>query len=168
MKLTALKDHKAYRHLIVYGISMFALLFLLKWLHWKFLIVGHSTDIYIGLVALLFTLLGIWIAKQIVKPKIETRVVEKLETVVVEKIVYLEAETNTELNKEEINNLNLSSRELEVLALVAQGMSNSEIAEKLFLSLSTIKTHVSNLFVKMDVKRRTQLIEKSRRLKITH
>jgi NarL family two-component system response regulator LiaR len=62
--------------------------------------------------------------------------------------------------------LDLSKREVEVLALMAEGYSNQEIAEKLFVSLNTIKTHTSRIFEKMDVKRRTQAVEMAKRLNI--
>lgn len=65
-----------------------------------------------------------------------------------------------------IHKLEVSKREMEVLALIAEGLSNQEIAEKLFISESTIKTHVSNLFVKLDVKRRTQAVSKAKELNI--
>jgi Response regulator containing a CheY-like receiver domain and an HTH DNA-binding domain len=71
------------------------------------------------------------------------------------------------INEAELKKLNLTTREYEVLQLITQGYRNAEIAEKLFLSLSTVKTHVSNLFVKMDVKTRTQAVEKANRLRIT-
>ena len=70
------------------------------------------------------------------------------------------------INEAELKKLNLSNREYEVLQLLVKGYSNAEIAENLFLSLSTIKTHVSSLFIKMDVRSRTQAIEKAKRLKI--
>jgi two-component system, NarL family, response regulator LiaR len=71
------------------------------------------------------------------------------------------------INEAELKKLNLSTREYEVMQLLTQGHTNSEIADKLFLSLSTIKTHISNLLIKMDVKNRTQAVEKANRLKIT-
>ena len=58
------------RHVVLYGALLAVLVFALKWLQWKFLIVDNAIDIYIGLIALLFTGLGIWIANQLVKPKI--------------------------------------------------------------------------------------------------
>ena len=70
------------------------------------------------------------------------------------------------INEMELKKLNLTTREYEVLQLVVKGHSNSDIAEILFLSLSTVKTHVSNLYVKMHVKRRGQAIEKAKRLRI--
>lgn len=92
----------------------------------------------------------------------------KIETVIIEKTVYEKLLTDEELLalEKEKQKLGLSSREMEVLQLMAQGLSNQEIADKLFLSVPTVKTHSSNLFFKLDVKRRTQAIEKARQLKI--
>ena len=146
------------RHLVLYGVLLAILVFILKWLQWKFLIVDNSLDIYVGLIAVFFTVLGIWIATQLVKPKIEK--------VIVEREIFLEVRPDFEINETELKKLNLSSREYEVLQLLSRGCSNADIADKLFLSLSTVKTHVSNLFFKMDVKSRTQAIEKAKRLKI--
>ncbi|HTF21450.1 MAG TPA: response regulator transcription factor [Chryseolinea sp.] len=146
---------KRSRHIVVYAALLSALVFLLKWLQWKYLIADYSMEIYVGIVAVAFTSLGLWIATQLTKPKVQT--------VVVEKEVYLKAP----VNEAELAKLNLTNREYEVLKLLTQGCSNAEIAEHLFLSLSTIKTHVSNLFVKMDVKNRTQAVEKANRLKLT-
>ncbi|MEQ1585377.1 MAG: response regulator transcription factor [Cyclobacteriaceae bacterium] len=146
------------RHIILYGLFMAILVFILKWLQWKYLITDNSSDIYIGLIAVFFTLLGTWIATQLAKPKIQT--------VIVEKEVYLTRPGEVAINETELKNLNLTTREYEVLQLLTQGYTNAEVAEKLFLSLSTIKTHVSNLFVKMDVKNRTQAVEKANRLRI--
>jgi DNA-binding CsgD family transcriptional regulator len=146
------------RHLLLYGSLLAILVFALKWMQWKFLIVDNSLDIYIGLIAVFFTILGIWVATQLVKPKVEK--------VIVEKEVYIPPPDPIMINESELKKLNLSSREYEVLQLLAKGYSNADIAKNLFLSLSTVKTHVSNLFLKMDVKSRTQTIEKARRLKI--
>jgi len=146
------------RHLLLYGILLALLVLLLKWLQWKFLIVDNSIDIYIGLIAIFFTMLGIWVATQLVKPKVEKLIVEKE--------VYIPQPQPFSVNEDELKKLNLSAREYEVLQLLAKGYSNAEIAKALFLSVSTVKTHVSNLFFKMDVKSRTQTIEKARRLRL--
>nr|WP_295200421.1 response regulator transcription factor [Sediminibacterium sp.] len=143
----------------MYALLMALLVFALKWMQWKYLITDHSLDIYIGLIAVFFTLLGIWVASQLTKPKVET--------VVVEKQVYITPPEEFVLNEAELQKLNLTSREYEVLQQLSKGLSNAEIAEQLFLSLSTVKTHVSNLLFKMDVKNRTQAIEKAKRLKLT-
>lgn len=147
------RKHKA---TIIYSISLALLLFLLKWLELRFIIFDHSFEIYIGLIAIIFTALGIWLALKLSKPKIET--------VVVEKEVYVTRNENFVANTALISQLELSKRELEILGLMAQGHSNEEIAAKLFVSLSTVKTHNQNLFVKLDVKRRTQAVEKAKRL----
>jgi len=150
------------RSLILYGVLLAFLIFLLKWLQWKFLIVDNSIEIYIGLIAVFFTILGIWVATQLVKPKVETIT----ETVIIEKEIYIPRPEDFSVNQRELEKLNLSTREYEILQLLARGYSNADVAGNLFLSLSTIKTHVSNLYLKMDVKSRTQAIEKAKRLKI--
>ena len=153
--MTFLKHSK---HIILYGLILAVLIFALKWAQWKFLIVDNSIDIYIGLIAVFFTTLGVWVATQLVKPKVQT--------VVVEREIIVRQPEKFVLNETELKRLDLSNREYEVLQLMAKGLSNADIAKNLFLSLSTVKTHVSNLFIKMDVKSRTQAIEKAKRLKI--
>lgn len=127
-------------------------------------------EIYTGAIAIIFTVLGIWLALQLTKPKVETVYVEKevyLEKeVIIEKEVYINQASTFSINETEIANLGISKRELEVLQLMASGMSNSEIAERLFVSLNTVKTHSSKLFEKMDVKRRTQAVEKAKKLSL--
>ena len=143
---------------IAYSISLAFLLFLLKWLELRFIIFDHSFEIYIGFIAVIFTALGIWLALKLSKPKIET--------IVVEKEVYVNRNENFALNTSLVSQLELSKRELEMLSLLAQGHSNQEIAAKLFVSLSTVKTHIQNLFEKLDVKRRMQAVEKAKRLSL--
>lgn len=149
---------RRHKSTILYSLSLASLLFLLKWLELRFIIVNHSFEIYIGFIALIFTALGIWLALKLSKPKIET--------VVVEKEVYVNKKEDFVLNASLVSRLELSKRELEILALLAQGHSNQEIAAKLFVSLSTVKTHNQNLFEKLDVKRRTQAVEKAKRLNL--
>ena len=146
------------RHIILYGFILAILVFALKWLQWEFLIVDNSIDIYIGLIAVFFTILGVWVATQLVKPKVLT--------IVVEKEIYVTPPEKGIINEAELKKFGLSNREYEVLQLLAKGYSNADISENLFLSLSTVKSHVSNLFVKLDVKSRTQAAEKAKRLKI--
>lgn len=149
---------KNFRHILVYGLILAVLVFALKWLQWKFVLVDNAIDIYIGAIALFFTILGIWVASHIMNPKVETLIVEK-------EIIVQQPEVFT-LNTAELQKLNLNNREYEVLQLLAKGHSNADIAANLFLSVSTIKTHVSNLYFKMDVKSRTQAITKAKQLKI--
>lgn len=144
------------RPAILYGISLAALLFLLRWLELRMIIFRSSYELYIGAIAVIFTALGIWLASKLARPKIETVIVEK--EVYVTKADTFAPDTASAAQPE------LSKRELEILELLAQGHSNQEIAEKLFVSLSTVKSHNQNLFQKLDVKRRTQAVEKAKRL----
>lgn len=154
----AFRQLAKYKHPILYGISLAALLFILKWLELRFLIIDHALEIYVGAIALIFTALGIWLALKLAKPKVQT--------VVIEKEVYKIPAPDFTANEAGPEKTGLSKRELEVLQLIAEGLSNQEIAARLFVSLNTIKTHSSRIFEKLDVKRRTQAIEKAKRLNL--
>jgi ATP/maltotriose-dependent transcriptional regulator MalT len=126
-------------------------------LEYKFVIIDHALEIYVGAIALIFTILGIWLALKLNKPK--------LQTVLVEKEIYIQKqEPGFVPDDAMLLKMGISKREWEVLSLMSQGFSNQEIANQLFLSLNTVKTHGSNLFFKLEVKRRTQAIEKGKRL----
>jgi len=146
-----------YGRFFFYGISMAILLFLLKWLELRFIIFDHAFEIYVGAIALIFTGLGIGIALKLSRPRVET--------IVVEKEVYIREGSFT-LNEHELAKLNISKRELEVLQLMSDGLSNGEIADRLYVSLSTVKTHSRNLFDKLGVTRRTQAIDKAKKLSL--
>lgn len=148
---------KQNKELISYAIAMAILLLLLRLLEYKFLVLEYKVEIYAGTIAIIFLLIGIWVANKVTKPKVETIVVEK------EVKIFQE---NFSVNTEAIETLKISSRELEVLQLMAKGLSNQEIADALFVSLHTIKTHNANLFEKLDVKRRTQAVEVAKKLQI--
>jgi len=144
------------KDIFLYAISLALLLFVLRWLEIKFLIIDYSLELYIGAIALFFTGLGIWLALKLTS--------KKTETIIIEKEVYIPNTIKFQLNTKILEQTGISKRELEVLELISEGLSNEEIAEKLFISLNTIKTHTSNLFEKLEVKRRTQATEKAKRL----
>lgn len=146
------------KEFLYYGISMALVLLLLKVLTAHFIVFNFRLDFFIGSIAILFTVLGIWLALKLMKPKVETRIIEKE--------VYVTDPNSITINHAEIAKLGISKRELEVLQLISDGLSNEEIAEKLFISLNTVKTHSSTIFLKLDVKRRTQAVEKAKRLTI--
>ncbi len=148
---------KPYKEIISYAVSMAILLLLLRWLEFRFLVLEHQYEIYIGIISIFFLLFGVWLANKITKPKVKTIVIEKEIRVAMENFV---------LNETELQQRNISKRELEVLTLMAKGLSNQEIAEQLFVSLNTIKTHSAKLFEKLDVKRRTQAIETAKKLSL--
>lgn len=136
---------RTFRHLLVYSAGIALLVTFLSLLQYKHFIHDISHEVYAGLLALIFTALGIWMGLRLLKPRT--------------------AEPAAEI-KPVLNHPELSRRELDVLELIASGMSNQEIADKLFLSLNTVKTHSSNLFLKLDVKRRTQAVQRARELGI--
>lgn len=134
---------------LLYGVCGGLLIFLLKLIEFRFLVVEHSLEIYSGLVALLFAGVGIWFGLKFTKKK----------EVLVVREVPVPTPQAFALNKERAKDLGITKRELEILELIAQGMSNREIAEKLFVSENTVKTHSSRLFDKLSAKRRTQAVQ---------
>ncbi len=159
-KIVSCKMHidNGVSHIMLYGLATASLIFGLRWLQWNFIIRENAIDIYIGLIALMFTLLGAWIASQLIKPKTQA--------VLVDKQNMIQEANEFKLNEAGLKRLNLTNREYQILKLIAQGHSNSEIADELFLSLSTIKTHVSNLYAKMNVKSRFRAIAVAKEIKI--
>jgi DNA-binding CsgD family transcriptional regulator len=146
------------RQLIISGLVLAVLLYLLHWLELRFVVLDHALEVYAGAIAVLFTLLGIWLALKITNPKIET--------VLVEREIFVNIKEEFVFNQEACEALGLTGRELDVLKAMAEGLSNLEIADRLSVSVNTVKTHSSNLFEKLDVKRRTQAIEKAKKLSI--
>ena len=137
------------RHILIYGVCGGVLITLLKWMQYRFLIVEHSIEIYGGLVAAVFALLGIWLGLKLTKNK---------ETIVVKEIPVPVSGPFAQ-NDGKRQELGITRREIEILELIAKGMSNREIADKLFVSESTVKTHSSRLFDKLSARRRTQAVQ---------
>src|SRR5262245_25364293 len=134
------------RTILLYGVAMAALTGILKFIEYRFLVRDLSLEFYIGLVAVLFTGLGVWAGLRLTRKKV------------------IIADPDFKLNEAELQRLGISKREYEVLELIAQGLSNQEIADKLFVSLNTVKTHSSNLFIKLEVRRRTQAVRRAKEL----
>ncbi|HEX3383943.1 MAG TPA: LuxR C-terminal-related transcriptional regulator [Mucilaginibacter sp.] len=146
------------KQIILYGLSLAVIVFLIRWFETRYAMGDDQLETFITIIALLFTGLGIWLAIKLRKPKVET--------IIVEKEILLRPPSEFVLNEKELSRLNLSRRELEVLQLMAHGLSNQEIADKLFVSLNTIKTHSAQLFEKMEVKRRTQAVDMGKKLSL--
>jgi NarL family two-component system response regulator LiaR len=142
---------------IFYGASLAGILLLLKWLEFRFIIMDHSFEVYIGAIAIIFTSLGIWLALKLGRSKTETIIIEK-------EVIITKPAAGFIPDEKALLKFGISKREWEVLVLMSEGLSNQEIAGRLFVSLNTIKTHSSNLFEKLEVKRRTQAVEKGKRL----
>lgn len=139
------------RTVILYGVILAFLIFFLKFIEYRFFVRDLSLEFYLGLVAVLFSVVGIWAGLKITRKKI---------------VVLAAPGTEFRIDEEKLKQLGISKREYEVLELMASGLSNQEIADKLFVSLNTIKTHSSNLFLKLEVKRRTQAIQKAKELRL--
>ncbi len=132
--------------IILYGVALAALTGILKFIEYRFIVRDLSLEFYLGVVAVLFAGLGVWAGQRLTRRKVVI------------------ATPDFKLNEPELQRLGISKREYEVLELMAQGLSNQEIADKLFVSLNTIKTHSSNLFVKLDARRRTQAVRRAKEL----
>ena len=137
------------RNILIYGLCGGALIVLLRLIEYRFLVLGHSLEIYGGLVALVFAGVGIWLGLKLTK---------KEEVVVVREVPVFTSGPFV-LNEMKLDELGITKRELEILTLIASGMSNREIAEQLFVSENTVKTHSSRLFDKLNAKRRTQAVQ---------
>ncbi|MEX2284860.1 MAG: response regulator transcription factor [Gemmatimonadota bacterium] len=125
------------------------LIALLKLVEYRFLVIQHSLEIYGGIVAALFAALGIWLGLKLTRPK---------ETVVIKEVQVPTGGPFVQ-NTARIEALGLTPRELEILQLIARGLSNREIASQLFVSENTVKTHSSRVFDKLNARRRTQAVQ---------
>jgi DNA-binding CsgD family transcriptional regulator len=143
------------KHILIYGVCGGLLIVLLKLIEYRFLVIERSLEIYGGLVALFFAAVGIWLGLKFTKTK---------ETVVVKEVAVLTREFV--MDQARLQELGITPRELEILELIAGGMSNREIAEKLFVSENTVKTHSSRLFDKLSAKRRTQAVQIAKELRL--
>jgi NarL family two-component system response regulator LiaR len=143
------------KKILIYGIALGLLTITLKFLEYKIFIKDHVMDFYVGAIAVLFTMVGIWAGLKLTRKK---------EVIVVKEVAVLVDRNNFVLNENLLKQLSISKREHEVLELIAGGLSNQEIADKLFVSLNTVKTHSSRLFEKLEVNRRTQAVEKAKSL----
>ena len=140
---------------LLYGLVGGVLIAGLKLAEYRFLVVEHSIEIYGGIVAALFASLGIWLGLKLTRTK-ETVVVREVPVRVEVPVRAPEPFVANTARREE---LGITPRELEILAAIAEGLSTREIAEKLFVSENTVKTHSSRLFEKLNAKRRTQAVQ---------
>ena len=132
------------RTVLLYGLLGGALIALLKTVEYRYLLVQHSLEIYGGIVAAIFAALGIWLGLKLTRTK--------------EIVVVARAEPFT-INRAALDALRITPREHEILTLIAQGLSNREIAQKLSVSENTVKSHSRRLFDKLNARRRTQAVQ---------
>ncbi len=132
------------RIVLIYGVLLAAGAFGLQALQYQFLVRTHAKEAYVALVALAFLVLGVWIGARVFRRPSPA--------------------TEFQPNERVRETLKISGRELEVLTLLAAGQSNKQIAQRLEVSPNTVKTHVANLFAKLDARRRTEAILRAREL----
>jgi DNA-binding CsgD family transcriptional regulator len=137
---------------LIYGILGGLLIAVLKMIEYRFLVLEHSLEIYGGIVALIFSGLGIWLGLKLTRTR---------ETVVVRE-VSVPVTGPFEVNEIRREQLGITSRELEIMEAMAAGFSNREIAERLFVSENTVKTHAARLFDKLSARRRTQAVQRAK------
>jgi DNA-binding CsgD family transcriptional regulator len=137
---------------LVYGILGGVLIAALKFIEYRFLVLEHSLEIYGGIVALLFSGIGIWLGLKLTRTR---------ETVVVREVPVSVAGP-FERNQARLEQLGITPRELEILEAMAAGFSNREIAERLFVSENTVKTHAGRVFDKLSAQRRTQAVQRAK------
>ena len=147
-------------HGLIYGLCGGLLIAALKVIEYRYIVVEHSIEIYGGLTALVFASVGIWLGLKLTRK--EQVIVER--ELIVEREVQVLVGTPFVLNEKRLQELAITKRELEILGLIAQGLSNREIAERLFVSENTIKTHSSRLFDKLSARRRTQAVQLGKEL----
>ncbi len=144
------------KHVLLYGLLAGVLIAGLRLIEYRWLVLEHSVEIYGGLVAAVFAGLGIWLGLKLTR---------HTETVVVRE-VEVPAPLNFVRDQNKVESLGITPRELEILELIAAGLSNKEIAERVYVSENTVKTHSSRVFDKLGARRRTQAVQLGKELRL--
>lgn len=147
-----------FRTFFAYGLALGGLLALMTWAKYRFLVADHATELYVLLIAGLFTAVGIWAGLRWSAPRMAATLPNKE--------IFVRQDQPIPTRQELLERYGISPREGEVLVYLAQGLSTEEIAQKLFVSVNTVKTHLGNVYSKLAVSRRTQAIDKARTLGI--
>ncbi|MGA8109699.1 MAG: LuxR C-terminal-related transcriptional regulator [Acidobacteriaceae bacterium] len=152
------------RHVLIFGLVGGLLIAALQYSEYRFVILSHSVELYGALVAVLFAAFGIWLGLRITRRR-ETVLETIRETVVVREVpVAAEAPPPFAPDTARRQTLGITARELEILTLVARGLSNREIATQLFVSENTVKTHCARAFDKLGAARRTQAVQRGKEM----
>ena len=144
------------RQILLYGLLGGVLIFALRLIEYRFLVLEHSLEMYGGLVAVIFVAIGLWLGQKLrdgtttIAPAAAQHVSPPFTAVTAESA------------EEQRTTMGVTRRELEILQLIADGLSNREIAQRLFVSENTVKTHSSRLFEKLDARRRTQAVQRGK------
>jgi two-component system, NarL family, response regulator LiaR len=154
------------RHVLIFGVVGGLLIAILQYTEYRFVILSHSIELYGALVAILFAAFGIWLGLRITRRRETVREVVRETVVVKEVLVPAEAPAGEPFaaNTAQQQSLGITARELEILTLVARGLSNREIATQVFVSENTVKTHCARVFDKLGAARRTQAVQRGKEL----
>jgi len=144
------------RQVLLYGLLAGLLIAGLRFVEYRWLILAHSFEIYGGIVALLFAALGIWLGLKLTRTKVQTVVRE----------VMVEAPATFVRDDRKLDALGITPRELEILELIAAGLSNREIAARVDISEHTVKSHSGRVFDKLGARRRTQAVQLGKSLRL--
>jgi len=150
----ASRRRRALRDVVAYGLCGGVLIAGLKLAEYRFLVVERSVEIYAGLIAALFAGVGIWLGLALTRRN--------------PAVIVREVQVGGPFVRDEarLSELGITPRELEILGLIATGLSNREIADRLCVSENTVKTHSSRLFDKLGAKRRTQAVQIAQALRL--
>ena len=144
------------KHVLMYGLLCGALIAVLRAIQYRWLVVEYSVEIYGGLVAAIFASVGIWLGLKLTR---------HTETVIVREVM-VAAPVNFIRDETKLASLAITPRELEILELIAAGLSNKEIAKHVFVSENTVKTHSSRIFDKLGARRRTQAVQLAKEFRL--
>ena len=150
------------RHVLIFGLVGGLLIATLQYTEYRFVVIEHSVELYGALVAILFAAFGIWLGLRITRRRETIR--ETVRETVVVKEVLVPAEAPFTPNTAQQLILGITARELEILNLIASGLSNREIATQLFVYENTVKTHCARAFDKLGAARRTQAVLRGKEL----
>jgi len=150
------------KQVLIFGLVGGVLVTLLQWTEFHFVVLEHSVAIYGVLIAILFAGAGIWLGTRLLAPR--ERIRERIVDRIVEISVPAAPTPNFAVDDTARERLGITRRELEILGLVARGLSNREIGETLFVSENTVKTHCSRAFDKLGARRRTEAVQRSKEL----
>jgi two-component system, NarL family, response regulator LiaR len=150
------------RHVLIFGLVGGLLIAILQYTEYRFVVIEHSVELYGALVAILFSAFGIWLGLRITRRRETVReMVVVREVLVPVEVPVLEPFAPDAARQQ---TLGITARELEILNLVASGLSNREIATQLFVSENTVKTHCARVFDKLGAARRTQAVQRGKEM----
>ncbi|MBC7848094.1 MAG: response regulator transcription factor [Chitinophagaceae bacterium] len=144
-----------------FGLLIVAVLILFQLARFSHFDTSNNIEWWIAAASILFFIIGVYISRKMFRKEVITE-----KEIIIEREVIVERPVPTSIDERQLLKTGISKRELEILQLINDGLSNQQIAERLFVSENTIKKHVSSIFLKLDVERRTEAVRKAKELRI--